>query len=161
MSVEWLATGNEAGAVESKGPVAEDFAFMIARTIRAHDSRPAVRSNQIVDHLAVRAAWVRERLNADPSNLILFQARGDSMTPGIRDGDLMLVDSREAFFRHDGIYVLTMGDELAVKRLQRKSNGRVAIRSDNPAYEQITVAEDALRVVGDVIWLGGALPRNR
>lgn len=158
VSVEWLATGYDAASTDSQG--SEDFVFMSSHTARERGSRVTIRSNQIVDHLAMRAGWMRERLNADPANVILFQARGDSMAPTIRDGDLMIVDRREGFFRHDGLYVIAMAGELAVKRLQRHSDGRASIKSDNPAYDVMVVAPETLDVIGDVIWLGGTLPRK-
>ncbi len=158
VSIEWLATGSDAASTDAQG--SEDFVFMSSQTVRERGSRVTIRSNQIVDHLAMRASWMREHLNADPANVLLFQARGDSMAPTITDGDLMIVDRREGFFRHDGLYVIAMTGELAVKRLQRRPDGKIAIRSDNPSYDVIVVAAETLDVIGDVIWLSGALPRT-
>ena len=161
VSVEWLATGHEA-AVAKRSTVADPdhngFSYVPRYDVNTPGARgEPLRSEQIVDYLAFKNEWVRTRLNADPRNLLLIEAIGDSMAPTLENADLLLVDLAEPRFRHDGIYVLRRDHELAVKRLQRRPDGTLNIISDNPAYESSIVTSDSVHIIGRVIWAAGRL----
>lgn len=116
-----------------------------------------IHSEQIVDHLAFRAEWVRTELNASPKNLVLISAVGDSMEPTLRAGDLLLIDRSGEGVKQDAIYAFATNGELRVKRMQLKIDGCVVVKSDNPQYDaEILTAEQvaALRIVGRVVWSG-------
>jgi len=116
-----------------------------------------IHSEQIVDHLAFRAEWVRTELGANPNNLVLISAIGDSMEPTLRAGDLLLIDRSDAGVKQDAIYAFATNGELRVKRMQLKIDGRVVVKSDNPQYDsEILTSEMAasLRIVGRVVWSG-------
>ncbi|VVT23587.1 Phage repressor protein [Sphingomonas sp. EC-HK361] len=69
----------------------------------------------------------------------IIDARGDSMAPGILDGDRLLVDGADR--RVDaagGIFVVRLADDLLVKRLRRDRDALI-VASDNPAYPDRTV----------------------
>jgi phage repressor protein C with HTH and peptisase S24 domain len=161
VSVEWLATGHEAAALKrSSGRNAEQdgFAYVARYDVKGPGPRGEVlRSEQIVDYLAFKKEWVQSRLNAEPRNLLLIEAIGDSMAPTLEDSDLLLVDLAEPRFRHDGIYVVRRDNELAVKRIQRRPDGAFNIISDNPAYQASVVASDSVHIIGRVIWAAGRL----
>lgn len=92
----------------------------------------------------------------DLAALKLISVRGDSMMPTLHPRDLLFVDTRITTFKEDGLYVLLLEDALLVKRLQRLPGGRIAVKSDNPAYETFTLEPaHAVRIVGQVI---AALP---
>jgi phage repressor protein C with HTH and peptisase S24 domain len=156
VSVEWLATGHE--TVRAKHPSGrstqpDEYVFVPRYNVRSSATRgDRIQSQQIVDYLAFKADWVRSRLNTDPRNLLLIEAAGDSMSPTLEDSDLLLVDLREPRFKHDGVYVLRRNGDLVVKRLQRRPDGKVVIRSDNPAYEPQVVTAESVRVIGRAIW---------
>jgi phage repressor protein C with HTH and peptisase S24 domain len=161
VSVEWLATGREDTGTKRptvRGTDQNGFAYVARYDVKGPAARGGpLRSEQIVDYLAFKKEWVRSRLNADPRNLLLIEAVGDSMAPTLEESDLLLVDLGEPGFRHDGIYVLRRENELAVKRLQRRPDGTLNIISDNPAYESSVVASDSVRIIGRVIWGAGRL----
>lgn len=120
-------------------------------------SGSVVHSEQIVDHLAFRAEWVRTELGTSPKNLILISAIGDSMEPELRAGDLLLVDCSVEHVRQDAIYAIALEGELRIKRIQRLFDGTLIIKSDNPSYtpEQLTpIQAEQLRIVGRVVWSG-------
>ena len=77
------------------------------------------------------------------------------MSPTIDEGDLVLVDLRELRYRYDGVYALRSGGDIAIKRLQRRPDGKLIIRSDNPKYEPAVVAPESIVIVGRAIWIGG------
>jgi phage repressor protein C with HTH and peptisase S24 domain len=158
--LEWLALGRgpRGGDHTAGGPSPGEYLFVPRFHVRiaAGRGRP-LRSDRVVDYLAFKADWVERRLGADPRNLMVVEAQGDSMAPTFEDSDLLLVDLGEPRFRQDGIYVLKHDQELVVKRLQRRPDGRIVIRSDNPAYESQTVDPSRVGVIGRVIWVAGRL----
>ena len=161
VSVEWLATGHEpGGAKRSNGRATnpDDYVFVPRYDVRITTGRGnPIRSEQVVDYLAFKNDWVRTRLNTDPRNLLLIEAVGDSMTPTLEDSDLLLVDLGEPRFKHDGVYVIRRNSDLAVKRLQRRPDGKLLIMSDNPAYTPVVVPAEGVRIIGRVIWAAGRL----
>ena len=123
-----------------------------------------VGEENIIGKLAFRKDWLAEE-GLLGRHLTIVTARGDSMEPNIKEGDVLLIDtwitpdgrqiqpSRLA----DGIYIIRMDGELIVKRLQNDFQGGVFIRSDNPAYKEIHVPGErikGLQIVGKVVWFG-------
>jgi phage repressor protein C with HTH and peptisase S24 domain len=156
VSVEWLATGEDAPKkAQARGQGLDQYVDIAGNSLYARASRPAIETSQFVDYLAFKSEWLRRCLNSDAKNLMLLEVLGDSMSPTIDEGDLVLVDLREPRFRHDGIYVLRSGSDLSVKRVQSRPDGKLAIRSDNPAYESAVVAPESINILGRVLWAGG------
>lgn len=157
VSVEWLATGQEAAKAEEGGADADEYVYLPRSSVPIPSERSTLQSPQIVNYIALRSEWLRRRLNTEAKSLMLIEAVGDSMSPTIDEGDLVLVDLRDSRFRLDGVYALRSAGEIAIKRVQRRPDGKLAIRSDNPAYEPAVVASDSIAIVGRVIWVGGPL----
>ncbi len=158
VSVEWLATGKGEPLKAKPAPRAvpgSEFAAMPLHSLRATDGRSNLVSSQIVDYLNFRTDWLKRTLNAEAKNLALIEVVGDSMSPTIDEADLVLADLRETRFKSDGIYVLRNGGDLSIKRIQREPDGKLTIRSDNPAYQAVTVAPESIGLVGRVIWTSG------
>lgn len=89
---------------------------------------------------------------ADPHNIYMIQATGDSMQPTIADGDWALVDLGQNFMSSDGIYLIRLANGLAIKRLQAGLNN-ITIRSDNTQYGDITAEAGELTVIGKIIYI--------
>jgi phage repressor protein C with HTH and peptisase S24 domain len=159
VSVEWLATGAE--AAQSAQAIARavehgDFIFMPHNRIRFPSGHGGIlRSDQVVDSIAFRAAWVKRRLNTESRDLILIEVVGDSMAPTAEDSDLILANLAEPRFRQDGIYLLRHNGGLTVKRIQRRPDGKLLVRSDNPKYEAMVVSN--VKIIGRVVWIGGCV----
>jgi phage repressor protein C with HTH and peptisase S24 domain len=80
------------------------------------------------------------------------------MEPHIRNGDLLLIDTKDQTFRNFGIYVIEVRGERLVKRVQRKFDGSLILISDNTVYQPESISAELaeeVRVVGRVIWRGG------
>jgi transcriptional regulator with XRE-family HTH domain len=159
VSVEWLATGTEvAPSAQAVTRVVEhgDFIFMPRSRIRFSSGRDGIlRSEQVVDSIAFRADWIKRTLRTEPRDLILIEVVGDSMAPTVEDSDLILANLAEPRFRQDGIYLLRHNSGLAVKRIQRRPDGKLLVRSDNPKYEAMVVSNVSL--IGRVVWIGGCV----
>ncbi len=120
-----------------------------------------VESEQIVDHLAFKKEWIKNNIGVDANNLVLISAAGDSMTPAIIDGHLLLVDMPDKYMSVDAIYCLRPPKDggLVVKRIQRVPDG-IMIKSDNPAYTDYTIPKGelvGLEIIGRVVWVGRKL----
>src|ERR1700722_10684965 len=83
------------------------------------------------EFIAFRHDWVRAVLGIEPGDLIMETAVGESMRPTIQDGDLLLVDTTDRTFSSFGVYVLEIGGERLVKRVQRKLDGSLVLISEN------------------------------
>ena len=114
--------------------------------------------DNIKDYIAFTKEWLSKNIPASFNNLIILIAKGDSMDPTIKDGDLLIVDTTiKDSIKNDGIYIIRMDDYLVVKRLQRLHESKLAIMSDNPRYKsyEIDLNEDAnTGIVGQVVWFG-------
>lgn len=110
-----------------------------------------------IGKFAFRRSWIQHKgLNA--LKLRVITARGRSMEPTVRDGDILLVDTSEQARLTEGIYVIDYGGESRCKRLMPLFDGGLKICSDNPDYppEEVKPGQvEQIRVVGRVIWVGG------
>jgi phage repressor protein C with HTH and peptisase S24 domain len=101
----------------------------------------------------------RERLlqlGVKPENLRYIYVRGDSMEPTISNGALILIDVSATQIKNGLLYVILIGDDLLVKRVQRSADGGVTLISDNKevyAPEKVPPYEiDNLEIKGRVVW---------
>ena len=80
----------------------------------------------------------------------IIRVAGDSMAPGLFDGDRLLVDqgSRSPDAK-GGVYVIRSDGALLVKRVRRE-RGRLMVSSDNPAAGP--VPNDEVEVIGRAVW---------
>lgn len=145
--------------VKTAAELGGDFVLVPRYDVRAAAGGGAViHSEQIVDHLAFKADWVRTTLRLNPSWLLLIEAVGDSMEDTISDGDLLLVNTHEPRIKENAIYAISVNGNLLVKRIQLKLDGTLVVKSDNPRYDAEVVPPneaDQLRVIGQVVWHGG------
>ena len=84
-----------------------------------------------------RLSWIqKQRLSV--KHLKRFKVTGDSMEPMLFSGDSVLVNLAECEFEQikDGkIYAIRYGDDLRVKRLFRRLDGGLTLRSYNPDHK--------------------------
>ncbi len=112
------------------------------------------------EFIAFHHDWIRTTFDLDPKEVMLIAAVGDSMEPGIHDGDLLLIDTRPNGFTEFGIYVFEARGQRLVKRVQRKFDGTLYIISDNTVYQPEMVSSELaseIKVLGKVIWRGGGV----
>lgn len=144
---------------DAVAPIAPDGFILVPRydVAASMGNGAVIHSEQVVDHLAFRAEWVRTELGTSPRNLILISAIGDSMEPSLRAGDLLLIDRSVESVKQDSIYAIAHDGELRIKRIQRLFDGSLVIKSDNPSYrtEELSPAQaEQMRIVGRVVWSG-------
>lgn len=112
--------------------------------------------------LAFHRAWLKEE-GLYEKHLSVITAHGDSMSPTISDGAILLINDQYGRLETGKVYALLNGDEVRVKRLFGGFSGEWRIASDNPnktLYPDDFVSADALdslKIIGRVVWTGGKL----
>ena len=95
-------------------------------------------------------AGLARQLGLRAGAVAIIRVRGDSMEPGLVDGDHILVDTAtRAPDRAGGVFVVRIDDALMVKRVRRRG-ARLVATSDNPAA---AVPDAAVEVIGRVAWV--------
>lgn len=138
------------------GPPAEepDRVRVPRRAVRASAGPGAINDGEVVvGSFAFPTAWLRALGGRGPYSLV--RAQGDSMAPGIGDGDELLVDEGDRRVTAQARpFVLRIDGMLVVKRVARAGAG-LAITSDNPSAPPVAAGE--VTVIGRVLWLSRAL----
>jgi phage repressor protein C with HTH and peptisase S24 domain len=154
--IEWLVTG--AGPMRADGDelVAEPTMVRLRYVdARASAGRGAILFGEpATETMAFDARFLAE-ISVKSTSAVVLRVVGDSAAPTISDGALVIIDTDRTAPRDGGLYVLRVGDELLLKRLQPLVGGGLRLLSDNPAYSPEDVAEgDLARVVilGRVAW---------
>lgn len=94
---------------------------------------------------------------ASTGELFGLKIKGDSMTPRICDGDVVIVRKQEAADSGDIVIATINGDDAVCKRLLIYG-AAILLRSNNPIYEDIDVTgREDFKIVGKVIELRGKM----
>lgn len=86
-----------------------------------------------------------------------LQIHGDSMTPGICDGDIVIVRQQDDAESGDIVIATINGDEATCKRLRKYKDG-IELISNNPSYSPFEfsnqeIEEKPVRIIGKVVEL--------
>lgn len=136
----------------------EDFAT-IPRVAAEASAGPGAANGEVevVGSLAFRRDWLRER-GVKPERALLVTVTGDSMSPRIEKGDLVLLDlDRTQVANGEPHVFVDIDGDTRLKRLHRLGRNTLAIVSDNPAYlPELRHGVDAerVKVLGRVVWSG-------
>ncbi len=164
-SIEWIVNGreNQNGIDKSIMEPSANYILNQLSIIKRYEVEASAGSGSIttseeeIEGIAFRTEWLRRR-GLSPSRLAVITARGDSMSPTIQSGSLLLVDLSQKNRFSDGIYVIQVEGALMVKRIQGDlANGGLLILSDNPAYAQISLDQtrsSSVHIIGRAVWAG-------
>lgn len=98
-------------------------------------------------------AWLSRM--GSPNEMVFMDVIGNSMEPGIRDGDMVLVDQSRTDVSPKAILAVGYDEAIFIKRLEKRPSG-VVMLSDNPDYDPVALVGDEMnsfRVIGKVVWL--------
>ncbi|HJU09918.1 MAG TPA: transcriptional repressor LexA [Candidatus Binataceae bacterium] len=99
------------------------------------------------DTISVPEQFVRR------DNTFCLRVKGESMVDeGIRDGDYIIVEGRDAANQGETVVAL-IGEEATVKKYYREADGRIRLQPANPSMQPIYVPEDGLQIRGVVVGL--------
>lgn len=147
-------------AIEAGDEVADSAGNAPEGTVRIHELDMAYGLGAtFVDALAVSETarlfpldWVRRYTQSPPSQLRFAPGRGNSMSPTIDDGDIMLIDLAETSPSFaDLIWVCAIGEMGMVKRLATRADGAIIIKSDNPNVRDDVAYDGEIHIVGRVV----------
>lgn len=84
-----------------------------------------------------------------------LRIKGDSMSPRISDGDIVIVRQQDDAESGDIVIVLINGDSATCKKLMKYTDG-ISLLSFNPAYEPMTftnkeIEDKPVRIIGKVV----------
>lgn len=140
-----------------------DFAM-----IRRLDVKASQGAGNLVFHVSEksRLAFRRDFLRSEgvkEEDAILVYGDGESMSPTIPDGAVLMVNRGAKDLVNNKIFLIWLEDEVLVKRLRKEIGGGVLVVSDNTDkhnYPDILVTPDKvdhLRIEGRVFWMGARL----
>ena len=173
-TLEWLLTG-EAPSSVAKNRVNETqvfynnitLPFYELKTESEHEytdieesdiSNLLIKSNKQARLITFNLSYLKQTLDVDPKRIYLMEALGDSMSPTINDGTVIMVNKVIQPFK-DAIYVIQQGDAILIKRLQFLVNEQIKVISDNAKYDTYTVDKSVfdtenIHILGKVVWVG-------
>lgn len=134
VSALWLETG--LGEMVPPGIVAGVSANDDAYVIPLLDARGSCGNGRMYTDVDTSPITISKRLlsrcrTTFASKLVALYADGDSMAPYISHGDIMIFDTGVTDFQDGFIYLLDTPDGLRVKRVNRRADGNVILRSDS------------------------------
>ena len=107
--------------------------------------------------MAFRKYWIDNHLNANPKDLAVISVKGDSMEGVLNERDNILINCAQNK-PGNGLYVVRIGNDLIVKRIQSMPGGKLLITSANEAYAPFEIDTnkdyDDIAIVGKVEWFG-------
>lgn len=154
ISSEWLLTGNGEMIIEkpcdhtnqsSNAQKLIDIPLLSLRLISGQDfdRQPTVLSTLTFDE-----EWLQRRGIAT-SHLFLAEIDGDTMTPTLNPGDIVIVDRSAGF--SDGLWVFKIENAVHLKRLQQLGSGHFQATCDNSTYNTIELNKIP-HLIGKVVW---------
>jgi phage repressor protein C with HTH and peptisase S24 domain len=159
VSVEWLLFGGDfPSKIRGEPPDNEAISGVtLIPFLNVQGSAGPGTSNEAVEVLdkIPFATVLLKKQGVSPEKAHAITARGDSMVPTILDGQVLLVDTAVRRIHRDAIYALTIDGDVLIKRVQKGSDGRLTLISDNPNYPPEVLASDAalrLKIEGRVFW---------
>lgn len=138
--------GVEAAALGGLPDVADRPVAVPYLAVRAAAGQGLAAEETLIRTEPFAPSLLRE-VGVTPAHASLVSAAGESMAPGILDGDRLLVDRGDV--RADGICVFRRDALISVKRLSKGRDG-ITLASDNPDYPTVVVPPREVTVIGRV-----------
>lgn len=159
VSAKWLATGD--GPMKAPEPEGKyEFATRVHGTVlSAGPGRVTWEHEEIDSSHAFRRDWLlRNRINIKHCKII--DVVGDSMSPHLQNGDVVLINTDDRLVKSGEVYAIAVDGETRIKRLIKRSDGGIEIKSDNPSPDNPDeiIGKDALErinIIGKKVWRGG------
>jgi phage repressor protein C with HTH and peptisase S24 domain len=95
--------------------------------------------------------WLRASYGVDPQNLCILRVTENSMAPTIAPDEYVFIDGLHDLPEYrDGVWLLRLGDNLLIKRVQQLAPDNYRVTSDNPAYQAMQL-DDPAQLLGRVV----------
>ncbi|WP_172794878.1 helix-turn-helix transcriptional regulator [Loktanella sp. 3ANDIMAR09] len=144
---------------ENTGPASDSTMVQLFQVEASAGNGSVVdESDEVATELTLPRGYLRKITASHPRHLAIISVKGDSMSPTLRDDDLVMVDRSKTDLSFDGLFVLRFDNALHVKRIGRSPvRGHVRIISDNAVYGAQDYPADDVAAIGKVIWSGGKI----
>lgn len=166
VDLTWLITGNGEMRREAPGLREDQAVYRVDDAglsglvaVRRLDGY-ILTEHEYLAEMLVFPANLLLRMGLSATTARLLTVRGDSMSPTLQHGDLVLIDTAVKSVLDAGIFAVSVDDRVFVKRIQPRYDGSLQVVSDNPVYppDQISATNaEALKIVGQVRWLGRSI----
>lgn len=159
VSLDWLSGRSNDRRPEKSTQLRENsdafiaLPFLDVEASAGHGAVVAIHE-EVKSVISFERAFLRS-LGAVPDRCKIITARGDSMTPTIPDGALIVVDHSQREAVNGWLSVINVCGDLLVKRVRRRLDGTVELVSDNPIYPVEAIGSDRidqLIIVGRVVY---------
>ena len=150
VDLNWLVTGEGTPT----GGRSDEFVPVPLLDVRAAAGAGAWNERDVVKEIIPLTRAMLRQLGAPAGNLHLIEAIGESMSPLIEHGDLLLVDANDRLVERGGVFVLRSDQGLQVKRIRPRPEGKISVTSENPLYareDKKDIAPDDIDVIGRVL----------
>ena len=150
-SIDWLLLGSGWGSEDSEQE--HDELIYIPKVLpRLNSAGETLEKSQKM--YAFRHDWIKQKGN--PSQMILMEVSGNSMSPEIKDGDTVLIDRSQADIYVGKIYAVSIRQEITVRYVDR-APGKLILRSARNLWNDIEIDKnksfrDPVNILGRVIW---------
>jgi repressor LexA len=148
--------------LELKGVIKRNHNHSRALEVAAPPRRSHTRRVQLLGRVAagvpIEAIETPETISVPDDfvrrdNTFCLRVKGDSMIEdGIRDGDYIIVEGRDAADNGETVVAL-LGNEATVKKFYRENDGRVRLQPANAAMQPIFARPDDVMIRGVVVGL--------
>lgn len=110
-------------------------------------------SRDVRSYLSFRRDWLLSK--GQVGNMVAVSVQGDSMSPTIPDGSVVLISEAVSGPPVQGkIYLVCYRDELFIKRLKVRDGRAVALVSDLDGSEILIKKSEYFNIIGRAIWYG-------
>lgn len=152
----------------SDSPLVEGYKFALPQELQNYVLIPqlGVERGMIVTQAGEQPScqfhrdWIKNELKVSPTDLRLAVIQGDSMSPTLHAGDIVLIDTTKKQPSPPGIFVMHDGMGLSAKRLEfigSPASGKLRVACDNPHYSSYESLRDEASIIGRVVWFSRAL----
>jgi phage repressor protein C with HTH and peptisase S24 domain len=105
-------------------------------------------------YFPIRREYIRQ-LRLSAADLIMIEVEGDSMSPTLESGDLILINQADKNPARGGVFTIFDSDTVVVKRIEKipaTDPPMIRLISDNRNHSSYDVLADDTFIVGRVVW---------
>ena len=156
VNLTWLATGR--GPIyEGNLPDAKYFLIPLHQAFLSDKNKSDEKQVSVTEHIPFLRSYIKHCLNRDAiKGLMMIYARGDSMEPTIKSGDLLMIDTNMTDVA-SGIFVSTIDGVISISRLNPEERAvRVSYDNSHIYGSHLVNIEhiSSLNILGAVVWAG-------
>jgi phage repressor protein C with HTH and peptisase S24 domain len=156
----WPSTESLAKALAAANASVDNFVQLIGDTARTAQSVPLLGLAQAASSghfdesgFPTGKGWDEMALPSAPdAHAYALEISGDSMRPAYRDGDIVMVSPGTAIRRGDRVVVKTIGGEVMVKELKRRTAKTLELASLNPSHADRVLAAEDVAWIARIVW---------